>query len=166
MAKPPTSPADIFLSTYMHSVDIPNLHVIPAGSLPPNPSELLDSAAMDKFLTTVMESGIEVVIFDTPPLLGLADTSILTSKVDGTLVVADVTRVKRKNLQQVKAQLTQSGTRVLGCIVNKQRRNRHETPYYYYYNHSADQEKKSAQNGHNSVLAPASSQSSRKEQAK
>ena len=163
---PPTSSADIFLSTYMHSVDIPNLHVIPAGSLPPNPSELLDSAAMDKFLTTVMESGIEVVIFDTPPLLGLADTSILTSKVDGTLVVADVTRVKRKNLQQVKAQLTQSGTRVLGCIVNKQRRNRHETPYYYYYNHSADQEKKSAQNGHNSVLAPVSSQSGRKEQAK
>ena len=157
-----------FLNTYMHSVDIPNLHVIPAGALPPNPSELLDSVAMDDFLATIRKSGIEIVIFDTPPLLGLADASILASKVDGTVVVADVTRVKRKNLQQVKTQLMQSGTRVLGCVVNKQRRTRREAPYYYYYTHreEEEQEKKPSQNGHSPVLAPASSQSGRKEQTK
>ncbi len=157
-----------FLNTYMHSVDIPNLHVIPAGVLPPNPSELLDSAAMDTFLATIMKSGIEMVIFDTPPLLGLADASILASKVDGTVVVADITRVKRKNLQQVKTQLMHSGTRVLGCVVNKQRRNRREAPYYYYYTHREEegQEKEPSQNGHSPVLAPVSSQSGRKEQTK
>ena len=123
---------------------------------------------MDNFLAIIMKSGIEIAIFDTPPLPGLADTSILASKVDGTVVVADVMRVKRKNLQQVKTLLTQSGTRVLGCIVNKQRRTRHANPYYYYYAHHADeeQEKKLAQNGHSSILAPVSSQSEQKEQTK
>ena len=160
--------AENFLNTYMHSVNIPNLRVIPAGLLPPNPSELLDSLAVENFLATIRKSGIEIAIFDTPPLLGLADASILAAKVDGTVVVADVTRVKRKNLQQVKTQLTQSGTRVLGCVVNKQRRNRREASYYYYYDHREDeeQEKKPAQNGHSPVHASLLSQSEQEEQTK
>jgi Mrp family chromosome partitioning ATPase/capsular polysaccharide biosynthesis protein len=166
---PPAQPeaAETFLDTYMHSVGIPNLRVIPAGSLPPSPSELLDSVAMDTFLATIMKSGIEVVIFDTPPLLGLADASILAAKVDGTAVVVDVMRVQRKNLQQVKTLLTQSGTRVLGCIVNKQRRTRGENPYYYYDHHvDEEEEKKPSHNGHTSVLVSLLSQSEQKDQAK
>jgi capsular exopolysaccharide synthesis family protein len=153
-----------FLSTYMHEVNIPNLHVIPAGLLPPNPSELLDSLAVENFLATIIKSGIEIVIFDTPPLLGLADANILAAKVDGTIVIADITRVRKKNLQQAKTQLTQSGTRILGCVVNKQRRNRREAPYYYYYDHQEDQEqgKRPSQNGHSPIAS--SSQSGHKEQ--
>lgn len=152
-----------FLSTYTHSVNIPNLQVIPAGLLPPNPSELLDSLAVENFLATVLKSGVEMVIFDTPPLLVLADANILAAKVDGTVVVADITRVKKKNLQQTKNQLTQSGTRILGCIVNKQRRNRREAPYYYSYDHHEDEEqgKKPSQNGHSPVASL--SQSGRKD---
>ncbi|GCF10075.1 polysaccharide biosynthesis tyrosine autokinase [Dictyobacter arantiisoli] len=120
------------LDSYIHAVDVPNLYVMPAGSLPPNPSELLDSVAMNTFLASVMGSDIEMVVFDAPPLIGLADASILASKVDGTIVVADITRVKRRNLQQIKEQLAHTGACVLGCVINKQHRNPRDLPYSYY----------------------------------
>ncbi len=73
------------------------------------------------------------MIFDAPPLLGLSDASILASKVDGTLVVVDVTRANRGKLKQVKALLEQARVRVLGCVVNKQRHSRKDTPSSYGY---------------------------------
>ncbi len=127
------SSGNALLTPFVHPVDIPHLFVMPSGPLPPNPSELLDSKAMERLLETLTNCGIEVVIFDTPPLLGLSDASILASKVDGTLVVADITRANKKNLKQVQALLVQAGARVLGCVVNKQSRSRKNTPYSYYY---------------------------------
>jgi tyrosine-protein kinase len=127
------SGGNALLTPFVHPVDIPHLYVMPSGPLPPNPSELLDSKAMERLLATLATCGIEVVIFDTPPLLGLSDASILASKVDGTLVVADITRANKKNLKQVQALLAQAGARVLGCVVNKQSRSRKNTPYSYYY---------------------------------
>ncbi len=118
---------------YTYTVGIPNLRVMPSGPLPPNPSELLDSKAMERLMTSIASYGAEIVIIDTPPLLGLSDSSILASKVDGVLVVADITRANKKNLKQVKSLLTQAGARVLGCVVNKERHSRHNRPYSYYY---------------------------------
>jgi Mrp family chromosome partitioning ATPase len=149
------------LEPFVHSVGIPNLWVMPTGPLPPNPSELLDSKAMQRFLTIIENCGVEVVIFDTPPLLGLSDASILASKVDGTLVVIDITCAKKGKLKQVKSVLAQTGANVLGCVINKQRGNRHDTAYTYYYA-SADQqeeESKQAKNGHNAPV-PATPSSS------
>src|SRR5581483_4728842 len=101
-------------------------------SLPPNPSELLDSKAMQNLIATLDSCGAEIVIFDTPPLLGLSDASILASKVDGAIVVVDITRAKKKSLKQMQLVLMQAGARILGCVVNKQRRSRREAIYPYY----------------------------------
>ncbi len=137
----PTAPAvpsstptatGVSLDSFVHAVDMPNLCVMPAGPLPPNPSELLDSKAMQHVLTALGNYGVEVVIFDTPPLLGLSDASILASQVDGTLVVVDTTRANRGNLKQVKALLAQAGAHVLGVVVNKQRHSRDHAIYSYY----------------------------------
>lgn len=125
--------AGFSLEPYLHSVDIPNLRVMPSGPNPPNPPELLDSKAMERFFAALSSSGAEVIIFDTPPLIGLSDASILASKVDGVLVVVDITTATKKNLKLMKALLVQSGSRVLGCIVNKQRQNRNDNAYSYYY---------------------------------
>lgn len=141
---------DFSLDSYMHEVNIPNLRVMPAGPLPPSPPELLASEAMEHFFTTLASCGAEVIIFDTPPLLGLSDANILAPKVDGVLVVVDITSANKKNLRQMKALLAQSGSRVLGCIVNKQRRSRQDNAYsyYYYYRTKEEDEGKSKQNGH------------------
>lgn len=128
------------LEPFVHTVGVPNLWVMPSGPLPPNPSELLDSKAMNRLLPCLENSGIEIVIFDAPPIRGLSDASIIASKVDGTLVVIDITRAHKKMLKQVKTQLSQVGSNVLGCIVNKEHRSRHDTSYsYYYYYRSQDQ---------------------------
>ena len=121
------------LDPFVYAVNIPNLCVMPSGPLPPNPSELLDSKAMQSFLTALGSCGAEVIIFDSAPILGLSDTNILTSRVDGTLVVVDVTRARQESLKQIKASLAQAGACVLGCIVNKQRPRRNDTIYSYYY---------------------------------
>lgn len=137
------------LHSFMHAVGIPNLWVMPSGPLPPNPSELFDSKSMQRLLATIADAQIDVVIIDGAPLLGLSDTSILAPKVDGTLVVVDVSRAKKKNVEQLQANLVQTGTRVLGCIVNKQRPRRGDHSYYYYYRTEAQQneEKRNAKNG-------------------
>lgn len=133
---------DFSLNSYTHAVNIPNLKVMPAGPLPPNPPDLLDSRAMESFQTALAGCGAEVIIFDTPPLLGLSDASILASKVDGVLVVINIERANKKQIEQVKAHFTQAGTRVLGCIVNKQRRKRKDSSYYSYYYYRSDGESK------------------------
>ncbi len=127
------------LDPFVHAADIPNLCVMPSGPLPPNPPELLDSKAMQHLLAALATCGAEIVIFDTPPLLGLSDASILASKVDGTLVVVDFTRARKGSLKQLKAQLAQAGARVLGCVVNKQRRVRNGMIYSDYY-YSTDEQ--------------------------
>lgn len=145
------------LDPFVHAVaDVPNLCVMPSGPLPPNPSELLDSKAMQRFFATLLSSGAEVVIFDTPPLLGLSDTSILASKVDGTLVVVDTTRVKKGHLKQLKAILERSGANILGAIVNKQPLGRDHAIYSYYYSSSEQDSPDShgRKNGHSAPVTP------------
>jgi Mrp family chromosome partitioning ATPase/capsular polysaccharide biosynthesis protein len=121
------------LGPFVRVGDIPNLYVMPSGPLPPNPPELLDSKAMQGFFAALKSCGAEVVIFDTPPLLGLSDASILASKVDGTLVVVDINHASKGNLKQMKALLEQAKVRVIGCVVNKQRRSRKDTTKSYGY---------------------------------
>lgn len=140
----PTSPS---LEYYIHAVGIPNLRVMPSGPLPPNPPELLESKPMKRLFASLANSGAEVVIFDTPVLLGLSDTNILASQVDGTLLVVDITRANKKSLKRAMELLTQTGTHVLGCVVNKQRHSRKDTPYTDYHYTIDD----SQGNGNNSI---------------
>jgi Mrp family chromosome partitioning ATPase/capsular polysaccharide biosynthesis protein len=133
---------DASLAPYIHSVTIPNLWVMPTGPLPPNPSELLDSKAMKSVLNSIKNSEFEIVIFDVPPYLAVSDTTILSGKVDGMLIVIDITCAKKENLKQMKTLLTQAGTRVIGCVVNKRRRNRTDVSYLSYYGGSAHRSKK------------------------
>jgi len=142
---------NLSLDRFVHSVGIPNLWVMPSGPLPPNPSELFESKAMQRFLEVVANCGIEVVIFDTPPLLGLSDASILASKVDSALVVVDTARATKGKLRQMKAVLSQTGVHVLGCVANKLGHKRNNSSYYYYnYSYMDDQNngEKSSRNGH------------------
>ncbi len=150
----------LLLQSFVHMVGIPNLWVMPSGPLPPNPSELLDSKTMQRFQEILEKCGIDVVIFDTPPLLGLSDSTILASKVDGVLVVIDMTRANKGKLKQVKAILAQASANVLGCVINKERKSRNDSAYtYYYYAPEQDAERKLARNGNKPAETVAQSSS-------
>jgi len=144
-----STPTSQSLEPFVHSVGIPHLWVMPSGPLPPNPSEFLASKVMQRFLSVIANCGIEVVIFDTAPLLGLSDTSILAPKVDGALIVVDTVQSTKGKLRQMKAVLSQTNVHVLGCVANKFQ-HKHNDSAYYYYQHAEDQNsrEKSTKNGH------------------
>ena len=93
------------------------LTVLPAGPVPPNPSELLASEAMDKLLDGVLHR-FDVVIIDTSPLLEATDAAVLASKVDGTLFVVD-SGTPRNELSEAVTRLMLAGASVLGVVLNR-----------------------------------------------
>lgn len=139
---PPLANNSVMLASFIHPTNVPNLHLMPSGPLPPNPSEILDSKAMQRFMAMITNCGADVVIFDTPPVYGLSDTNILASKVDGVLVVVDARRATRGMLLQIKTLFGQAGANVIGCVLNKQRPSKSDSSYssYYYYRGTNEQE--------------------------
>jgi polysaccharide biosynthesis transport protein len=93
------------------------LYVLGAGPIPPNPSELLGSTAMEKTLRE-LESRFDVVIIDTPPLLPVTDAAVLSTIVGGTVLVVGAGRVDRQNLTRSLQSLDAVKGRVLGLVVN------------------------------------------------
>jgi succinoglycan biosynthesis transport protein ExoP len=94
-----------------------SVYVIGAGSVPPNPSELLGSAAMIATLRE-LESRFDVVIIDTPPLLPVTDAAVLSTIAGGTVVVVGAGRVDRDHLARSLQSLDAVKSRVLGLVLN------------------------------------------------
>ncbi|MEN0128922.1 MAG: polysaccharide biosynthesis tyrosine autokinase, partial [Brevundimonas sp.] len=110
------------------------LDILAAGEIPPNPSQLIDSAAMAAVVAAAVER-YDLVIIDTPPLLPVADAAILTHFTDGALVVAGCRRVRRPQLQGALEALDTVGGRVLGVVANGVRINPASTGYTYASSH-------------------------------
>ncbi len=130
---------------------IANLRVIPSGPVPPNPAELLQSDKMGDFLQQVQEFA-DFVVIDTPPVLAVADASILGARVDGTLFVVDADTASRAATMQAKDQLENAGARIIGAVFNKfdpSQAGAYPYYYYYYYHYAElqDQDGKPSPNG-------------------
>jgi tyrosine-protein kinase len=119
------------IDSFVHDSGIANLRIMPAGTLPPNPLELLESRAIQRLFIALEQSDADMIIFDAPPLLLLPDAGILSGRVDGTLLVVNADRARRGELKQLKATLMQTGAHVLGCVMNKMRPGSYETSYAY-----------------------------------
>ncbi len=110
-----------------------NLRVIPSGPVPPNPAELLQGSRMQEILGQLREFA-DVVVIDTPPVLAVADASILASRVDGTLLVVNADSASRTATSQARRQLENAGARIIGAVLNNFDPAAADTyPYYYYY---------------------------------
>jgi succinoglycan biosynthesis transport protein ExoP len=92
------------------------LVLIPAGELPPNPTELLESDRMGD-LVRALEERFDLVIFDTSPSLPVTDAAVLAQHTGGLLMVSGVGQVTRPRLVNALQDLAQSGVDVLGIIV-------------------------------------------------
>lgn len=110
----------------------PHLFVLPAGRIPPNPSELLGSEAMRTMLAKLAQDYL--VIIDAPPLLPVTDAAVLTRGVDGALIVISTGRTVDAELQQAIDNIRAVGGRPLGIIMNKaSKRGMGYSQYYGYY---------------------------------
>jgi capsular exopolysaccharide synthesis family protein len=95
-----------------------SLDLLPAGQIPPNPSELLGSMAMADLLERLSAS-YDVVLLDSPPLLPVTDAVVLSNLAGGALVVVGVDRIHRPQLQQSLESLETAGAHVFGIVMNK-----------------------------------------------
>lgn len=94
-----------------------NLSVLTAGEIPPDPTRLLGSQKMRNLAKQLQES-FDLVIFDTPPLLGLTDARLLTPHTDGLVMVVGLGKTDRSVLKEVLYGLRTSHTKVLGVVAN------------------------------------------------
>ena len=94
-----------------------DLYVLTSGVIPPNPSELLGSAAM-KDLITRLEQAFDAVIIDAPPLLPVTDAAVLAQQVGGVVLVVGSSRVKSPDLAKSVAALDMVEADLLGVVVN------------------------------------------------
>lgn len=109
---------------------IPNLFCLSAGVIPPNPAELLTSKRV-KTLIEEFRDQYDMVIFDCPPIISVADSPILASCVDATVLVARSGFIPRHFTLQAKNALENVNGRVIGCILNSVQE--HNQPYYHRY---------------------------------
>lgn len=96
--------------------DNSNLYVLPAGQIPPNPSELLASKAMQK-LVREFEREFDWVIFDAPPLLPVTDAAVLSKHLAGVVMVVAAGRTTRHQLESAVALLDNLDTHVSGLVL-------------------------------------------------
>jgi capsular exopolysaccharide synthesis family protein len=114
----------------MQPTNVENVWIVPAGSPPPNPAELLGSSAMERVVEQLKERA-DIVLFDTPPTLLVADSIVLSARMDGVLLVVAFGDTKKANIRRSVELLQRAGTSVLGTVLN-----RISSPgggYYYYY---------------------------------
>jgi len=94
---------------------MPNLHVLTAGDRPPNPSQLLDSPAMQKLLEDAAQA-YDLVVIDAPPVLPVVDAALVARRSDGVLLVTRLRSTRRQHLRGALAALERVGATCLGVV--------------------------------------------------
>ncbi|MFO8165957.1 MAG: DUF4388 domain-containing protein [Thermodesulfobacteriota bacterium] len=112
-----------------------NLFLLPVNYLPPNPSELLGSERMD-FLISILKKRFDILIIDTPPILPTSDALLLSSHVDGVVVVVRSGYMNRKMVKKALGQIHMAKANLLGVVLSQVDLKR-ESYYKYYHKYYA-----------------------------
>jgi capsular exopolysaccharide synthesis family protein len=150
------------LSTVLSGVDkveeaivpfaqLPNLYVLPAGPIPPNPVELLGSTVMKEYIARWRKE-YDHIIIDTPPCLSVTDSVVLSVDADRVILVARSGQTPKAALRRASELLTQVNARVMGVVLNAFNLRSADGYYYYYgskyasryYQQSEEEEKQGA----------------------
>ncbi|MGB4137830.1 MAG: polysaccharide biosynthesis tyrosine autokinase [Microbacterium sp.] len=110
-----------------------HLHVIGAGKVPPNPSEVLGSARMRELLSALSREAI--VIVDAPPLIPVTDAAVLAHSADGAIIVGTVGKTTFEVLGKALGNLERAGARALGIVLNRVPKRGSGAAYYGYQYH-------------------------------
>ena len=120
------------LANYIQETQVPNLYIIPAGNIPPNPSELLISPKMVSLLDRLKEL-CDLVIIDGTPCELVTDAIILSRIVDSTVIVTAHKQTKKDDLQKIVTNIQNVGGKIAGIVLNKipVSVRKYEQSYYY-----------------------------------
>ncbi|MCG9129664.1 AAA family ATPase [Candidatus Poribacteria bacterium] len=125
---------DVF-NSIVRETDIPNLYLIPGGTVPPNPIELLNSEMMTQLLD-IAKAEYDLIVIDSPPVRAVADPIILATVSDAVVYLFDITKTKKfdvlTGIKHLKEVLPEKGIGVLCNMINP----KHAKSYGYYNRHS------------------------------
>ncbi|MCA9961026.1 MAG: CpsD/CapB family tyrosine-protein kinase, partial [Anaerolineales bacterium] len=124
---------DDALSNHVQQTSIKNVRVLTSGPTPSNPAEIIGSERM-KALIAKLQQETAVVIFDSPPLLSVADASLLAHQVDGTLLVVGAGMIRPDTLAHAVESLQAIDANLLGVTLTKFNPATAESYYYAAYN--------------------------------
>lgn len=116
----------------IQKTELENLYVLTAGSTPPNPAEILSSEKM-KNLIEDLKNIYDYIFIDTPPIGLVTDAGVLSSFIDGVVLVVKSESVEKKYLEETKKKLDAVDARILGAILNSYKSEQKDYNYYSYY---------------------------------
>lgn len=121
---------DVHLSDIIYNTSIKNLCTIPSGPIPPNPSELIGSRKMQNLITN-LSTKADIIIYDAPPVLSVTDAQILSTKVDGTIIVLRANKTERSEMSDTLDLINHVNGNIIGTVLNDVKK--HSEGYYGYY---------------------------------
>lgn len=110
------------------------VHLITAGTIPPNPAEIVGSKALKDFIDN-MEDEYDYIVIDTPPVLAVTDAQLLAAKCDGTVLVSRAKKSRAKYVKLAYNELEKVRANVIGSILNESDM---KQKYGYYKHYSSD----------------------------
>jgi capsular exopolysaccharide synthesis family protein len=119
------------LDAVTHVSEVPGLDVIPCGPIPPNPTELFHTERFRRLIDELTER-YDRVIFDSPPALMVADPLILSSMMDGVVLVVKSARTSSDLGRRAVRQLRDVNAPILGAVINDLDIEHRDYGYYYY----------------------------------
>lgn len=120
------------IENYIKTTEIDNLHVLTAGVIPPNPSEILASKLMKDLLSDLKEI-YDYIFIDTPPIGIVMDAGTLANKVDASILVVKSNGVEFKQLEETKRKLDAVNANIIGVVLNAYKSEKDNNYYYAYY---------------------------------
>ncbi|CAN5402418.1 polysaccharide biosynthesis tyrosine autokinase [soil metagenome] len=118
------------LDDVIHPTSVENLALLPSGELPSDAVGILNSQRMSDLIAE-LKTRYDMIFFDSPPMLGVSDASVLASEVDQTIIIVQHRRFPRAMLTRVKQAIVGVGGHVLGVVLNNVDL-KHDQNYYYY----------------------------------
>jgi succinoglycan biosynthesis transport protein ExoP len=113
---------------------VPNLYLMNAGPVPPNPSELLGSEKMGELLAESRKF-FDYVLIDAPPIMAVTDALVLGPHADGVIIVVWSGKTPRESLKEAKEKLDMMNIKTLGVIINRLNLKEHSYYYKHHYSH-------------------------------
>lgn len=125
-----------------------NIHVLPTGSMPPNPSEILSSKKIAHFLNDI-KAKYDYIFIDAPPVGVVSDATIISKNVDSVMYVVGANETDLGHAQVAIENLRKAEANIIGAVFNKVEMNQSSYAYYGYYYEQDDAAGKKARPGRN-----------------
>lgn len=119
------------IKNIIHSGPVENLYLLCSGPIPPNPAEVLNSDQIRELWPRLLQD-FDYLLVDSPPILAVADASILATQLDGVILVVNSGKTKINPAREARDQLKKANANLLGVILNQVKTKKRDYHYYHY----------------------------------